>query len=202
MAMPMAVAKRRGDRVMGMREASYWSSYFLADGVVMGFFLSLLITVLSSIMGLYHNLGAGYNDDDSYPDFFGLFLLLFLSTLAMTTMAFAISACFDTPQTAAMCAFACMIAGVVVFALFLLAERSHVRKLALTRREEDHLCEEPSLRGVLGLGYFEVGPVRTGTAARRRTFASEERDGLLVCAGQRTHKRKHTAHGVVSQRRG
>ena len=106
-------------RMMGMREASYWSSYFLADGVVMGFFLSLLITVLSSIMGLYHNLGAGYNDDDSYPDFFGLFLLLFLSTLAMTTMAFAISACFDTPQTAAMCAFACMIAGVVVFALFL-----------------------------------------------------------------------------------
>ena len=105
--------------MMGMRENSYWMSYFLADGVIMGFILSFVITMLSSIMGLYHNLGAGYGSDKGDSNFFGLLLLMFLSTLAMTSMAFAISSVFDTPQTAAMCAFAAMIAGVVLFSLFL-----------------------------------------------------------------------------------
>ena len=79
-------------RMMGMREAPYWASYFLADGVAMGFLLSFTIAALSAVMGLYHNLGAGYGNSDQQQDFFGLLILLFLSTLAMTSMAFAISA--------------------------------------------------------------------------------------------------------------
>jgi hypothetical protein len=48
---------------------------------------------------MYHNNGAGQhgNGDGS---FFDLFIILYLSVFALTTMAFAISAIFDNPQTA------------------------------------------------------------------------------------------------------
>jgi hypothetical protein len=77
-------------------------SYVIVDAGLQGFAVSLFLSVVSQIFSMYHNNGVGQhgNGDGS---FFDLFIILYLSVFALTTMAFAISAIFDNPQTAGVC---------------------------------------------------------------------------------------------------
>ena len=73
--------------------------FLLADGAVLGFGLALALTIISSIFGLFHNLGAGYDGSSGgQRNGIGLLALLFFSALACTSMALALSAFFDSPQ--------------------------------------------------------------------------------------------------------
>ncbi|RYH21654.1 ABC transporter permease [archaeon] len=76
-------------RMMGLSDAAYWISYFLTDGVITGFVLSFLCTLMT--IG-----GALFNGAN-----FGVILgFLFVFCLAATTFSFFITTFFDSPQTA------------------------------------------------------------------------------------------------------
>jgi len=142
-------------RMMGLKEAPYWLSYIISDAFVLGFLLSILLTILSSVMGLYHNLGAGYHHGEP-QDFIGFFLLLFLSTFAMTTMAFAISALFDTPQTASMVSFTIMLGAIVMFVVFLVSSP----ELFDTANKQTLWCLFPPM--ALQMGVLSKFTIKTG----------------------------------------
>jgi hypothetical protein len=74
-------------RMMGLTDIAYWTSYFISDGIILGFILSFLCT-LFTVGGLFN--GAN----------FGAILgLLFVFCLSAVPFAFFICAFFDTPQT-------------------------------------------------------------------------------------------------------
>jgi hypothetical protein len=74
-------------RMMGLSDVAYWTSYFIADGAILGFFMSFLLT-LFTVGGLFN--GAN----------FGAILgLLFVFCLSAVPFSFFICAFFDTPQT-------------------------------------------------------------------------------------------------------
>lgn len=74
-------------RMMGLTDVAYWTSYFISDGIVLGFLLSFLCTLFSA-GGLFN--GAN----------FGAVLgLLFAFCLSAVPFAFFVCAFFDTPQT-------------------------------------------------------------------------------------------------------
>lgn len=74
-------------RMMGLSDVAYWSSYFISDGVILGFVVSFLCT-LFTVGGLFN--GAN----------FGTVLgFLFVFCLSAVPFSFFISAFFDTPQT-------------------------------------------------------------------------------------------------------
>eukprot|EP01035_Chromulina_nebulosa_P017263 gene17263-22795_t len=73
--------------MMGLQDFSYWASYFISDGVIIGFLVSFLCT-LASTYGLFNNAN------------FGTVLgLLFSYTLSGTAFAFFLCTFFDSPQT-------------------------------------------------------------------------------------------------------
>lgn len=74
-------------RMMGLSDAAYWISYFLYDGVFLGFIISFLSAVISS---------GGLFNDGNFGDVLGLFLVFCLSA---TTFSFFLTSVFDTPQT-------------------------------------------------------------------------------------------------------
>lgn len=98
-------------RMMGLRELPYWGSYLIVDGGFQGICLSFALTVLSAATDLFWKLGEGGKGrgDGSFGD---LFILLFFSSFAFTTMAFAIAACFDNAQIASMVAFLLLLGSV------------------------------------------------------------------------------------------
>jgi hypothetical protein len=74
-------------RMMGLSDTAYWLSYFISDGVILGFVLSFLCT-LFTVGGLFN--GAN----------FGVILgLFFVFCLSAVPFCFFITAFFDTPQT-------------------------------------------------------------------------------------------------------
>ena len=74
-------------RMMGLSDFAYWTSYFISDGVILGFVMSFLCT-LFTVGGLFN--GAN----------FGTILgLLFVYCLSAVPFAFFICSFFDTPQT-------------------------------------------------------------------------------------------------------
>jgi hypothetical protein len=74
-------------RMMGLSDVAYWTSYFISDGIILGFILSFLCT-LFTVGGLFN--GAN----------FGAILgLLFVFCLSAVPFAFFICSFFDTPQT-------------------------------------------------------------------------------------------------------
>jgi len=108
-------------RMMGMREAPYWASYFVADGVFMGGLLSLVLTTTACFMKLFWNLGASNHEGGLAPfvEFAGMFWFLWCYCLALTALAFLLSTVVDAPQTAGQMALFSIIAGVVTFLIFL-----------------------------------------------------------------------------------
>jgi len=74
-------------RMMGLSDVAYYTSYFISDGVILGFLLSFLVT-LFTVGGLFN--GAN----------FGVILgFLFVFCLSAIPFAFFVCAFFDTPQT-------------------------------------------------------------------------------------------------------
>jgi hypothetical protein len=74
-------------RMMGLSDFAYWVSYFISDGIILGFLLSLLCTIFT--------VGGLFNDAN-----FGTILgLLFVFCLSAVPFAFFICSFFDTPQT-------------------------------------------------------------------------------------------------------
>jgi hypothetical protein len=74
-------------RMMGLSDSAYWTSYFISDGVILGFILSFLCTILT-VGGLFN--GAN----------FGVILgLLYCFCLSAVPFAFFLCSFFDTPQT-------------------------------------------------------------------------------------------------------
>jgi len=74
-------------RMMGLSDLAYWVSYFITEGVFVGFLLSFILTIISA--------GGLFNDGD-----FGVVLVhLFVFCLSAVPFCFFICAFFDTPQT-------------------------------------------------------------------------------------------------------
>lgn len=73
--------------MMGLSDVAYYTSYFVSDGIILGFLLSFLVT-LFTVGGLFN--GAN----------FGVILgFLFVFCLSAIPFAFFVCAFFDTPQT-------------------------------------------------------------------------------------------------------
>lgn len=74
-------------RMMGLSDVAYWTSYIISEGVIVGFLLSFLLTIISA--------GGLFNDGN-----FGAVLgYLFVFCLSAVPFCFFICAFFDTPQT-------------------------------------------------------------------------------------------------------
>jgi hypothetical protein len=74
-------------RMMGLSDFAYWTSYFISDGVILGFILSFLCTIFSS--------GGLFNSAN-----FGVILgFLFVFCLSAVPFSFFLCSFFDTPQT-------------------------------------------------------------------------------------------------------
>lgn len=75
-------------RMMGLSDIAYWASYFLFDGVFIGFILSFLCCLFST---------GGLFNDANFGTLLGFFYIFCLSAVPF---CFALTAFFDTPQTA------------------------------------------------------------------------------------------------------
>jgi hypothetical protein len=74
-------------RMMGLSDVAYWTSYFISDGIILGFILSFLCTIFT-VGGLFNEANFG--------EILGL---LFMFCLSAVPFAFFITSFFDTPQT-------------------------------------------------------------------------------------------------------
>ena len=102
-------------RMTGLREAPYWGGLVLFDGVGMGLCLSFALSVFAAATGLFHDGGAGYGSGSGGFDFGGVWGVLFLYCLALTSLAFALSTAFDTPQSAGQLSFLVLLGGIVAY---------------------------------------------------------------------------------------
>lgn len=75
-------------RMMGLSDTAYWISYFISDGIILGFIVSMFCSILSTY-GLFNN-----------GNFGAIFGLLFLFCIASAPFGFFLCSFFDTPQTA------------------------------------------------------------------------------------------------------
>lgn len=99
-------------RMMGLSDFAYWTSYFIYDGLLLGFVLAFLCSMMT-IGGILFN-GAN----------FGVILgFLFLFCLAATTFCFAVTAFFDNPQTSSQATLAILIGFYVIFITIFVAEQ-------------------------------------------------------------------------------
>lgn len=73
-------------KMMGLQESAYWLSYFISDGIILGFALSFLCTVISA---------GGMFNDGNFGEVLGL---LFVFCLSMTSFGFFLSAFSDSAQ--------------------------------------------------------------------------------------------------------
>jgi len=90
-------------RMMGMLDSSYWLSYFISDGVLIGFTMSF-IACLFTTYGLFN--------DGNFGEILGI---LFCFSMSAAPLAFTITAFFDTPQTAGLATLASLLAMYVVY---------------------------------------------------------------------------------------
>jgi len=74
-------------RMMGLSDLAYWSSYFISDGIITGFLLSFICSIITT-GGLFNNANFG--------EILGL---LFVYCLSAVPFAFFLCSFFDTPQT-------------------------------------------------------------------------------------------------------
>lgn len=74
-------------RMMGLSDVAYWTSYFISDGIITGFILAFLCSVISG--------GVLFN----HANFGEILGLLFVFCLSAVPFAFFLCSFFDTPQT-------------------------------------------------------------------------------------------------------
>ena len=72
-------------RIMGLKDTAYWLSYFISDGIVLGFLLSFLCSIIST---------GGLFNDGNFGEVLGLLFSYFLSVVPF---CFFICSFFDTP---------------------------------------------------------------------------------------------------------
>lgn len=77
-------------KMMGLSDAAYWLSYFISDGILTGFLLSLLCMLFST---------AGLFNDGNLGKILGL---LYCYTLAATSFSFFLCSFFDSTQTSSL----------------------------------------------------------------------------------------------------
>jgi hypothetical protein len=75
-------------RMMGMSDIAYYTSYIISDGIVFGFILAMLCSIMST---------GGLFNDGNFGDIFGLIWVFCISSLPFT---FFLCSFFDSPQTA------------------------------------------------------------------------------------------------------
>jgi hypothetical protein len=75
-------------RMMGLSDTAYWISYFISDGIILGFLVTFFCCILSTY-GLFNS-----------GNFGEIFALLFLFCIASAPFGFFLCSFFDTPQTA------------------------------------------------------------------------------------------------------
>lgn len=75
-------------RMMGLSDIAYWVSYFISEGIILGFSISILCTIMSA-GGLFNN--------GNFGEVLGMLLVFCLSAVPFS---FFITAFFDTPQSA------------------------------------------------------------------------------------------------------
>ena len=80
-------------RMMGLSDVAYWTSYFISEGVVLGFVLSLILSIIST---------GGLFNSGSFGAILGF---LFVFCLSAVPFCFFICAFFDTPQTSGQATF-------------------------------------------------------------------------------------------------
>lgn len=74
-------------KMWGVSDSAYWTSYFISDGILIGFLVSFLCTITTT-----YGLFGGAN--------FGVILgFLYLYILSATTFGFFLCSFFDTPQS-------------------------------------------------------------------------------------------------------
>jgi len=95
-------------KMMGLSESAYWVSYFLSDGVILGFAVSFICCLFT--------VGGMFNDAN-----FGVILgFFFIFCLSSVTFCFFLSAFFDTAQTSGQALLAILLGNT-----FLLISSSH-----------------------------------------------------------------------------
>jgi hypothetical protein len=75
-------------RMMGLQDVAYWISYFLSDGIILGFLISF-VCALCSTYGLFND-----------GNFFDILGMLFLFCMSSVTFGFFLCSFLDSPQTA------------------------------------------------------------------------------------------------------
>jgi ABC-type multidrug transport system fused ATPase/permease subunit len=69
--------------MMGMNDVSYWISYIITDGFILGFMIALVCSLLS-LYGLFND-----------GEFYVIFFMIYSFTLSMISVAFFVSSFFD-----------------------------------------------------------------------------------------------------------
>jgi ATP-binding cassette, subfamily A (ABC1), member 3 len=90
-------------RMMGMKEVAYWFSYFISDGVIIGFFMSLMIAIMS--------IGPAFRYDN-VGEVFGFFWLFYIASVPFASFVVSL---FDTPQNASQACLGVLLALYVVY---------------------------------------------------------------------------------------
>ncbi|KAJ8599123.1 hypothetical protein CTAYLR_006346 [Chrysophaeum taylorii] len=90
-------------RIMSLRVETYYAAHAV-EASVLGIIIALVSATVAYVEGLFNRGAWG-----------SIFVLLWVFTMAVTAFAFALAACFDTPQTAGQVALAAQVAQVVIF---------------------------------------------------------------------------------------
>lgn len=125
-------------RMMGLSDIAYWISYFVTDGVILGFILSFLCTIFT-VGGLFN--GAN----------FGAILgLFYVFCLAAVPFCFFVCSFFDTPQTSGQALLA-LLFGLFVVYVVIFPVGSYTTSLSTA---EILCCFVPPLALQIGCGAF------------------------------------------------
>ncbi len=124
-------------KMMGLHETSYWLSYFLYDGILIGGILSFL----SGLLSLAHVFDGNV---------FNVFFFYLLYCMSMVTFVFFISVFFDTPASASQGILAINIAFYVVYV-------ACYNDMMDSEGLQSFLCLFPPLAFQLACGSFQSG---------------------------------------------
>eukprot|EP01032_Pedospumella_encystans_P032039 gene32039-36170_t len=125
-------------RMMGLSDVAYYTSYFISDGVILGFLLSFLVT-LFTVGGLFN--GAN----------FGVILgFLFVFCLSAIPFAFFVCAFFDTPQTSGQATLGILFGFFIIYIVVFTVDTATISLKAA----ETLCCFIPPIALQIGAGSF------------------------------------------------
>lgn len=99
-------------RMMGLYDSAYWISYFLSDGVILGFVMSFSCACVSA-GGLFN--GAGFGE---------AFILFFVFCLSAVPFSFFLCPFFSTPQTSGQATLGILLGLFVVYITMFVASNN------------------------------------------------------------------------------